>query len=106
MSISAPGGIVEYITFQTSMDTGTATSGNSTTINDTGKAWSTNQWREYYVTITAGTNAGETRKITAGGVTSLSVSPAFSAAIDVTSVYMVHTQGNCYMDVLGYRESL
>jgi len=38
-------------------DTGTATGGSSTTLVDTGQAWTTNEWANYYVYVYSGTGA-------------------------------------------------
>jgi len=68
---------------------GTATSGDATTITDSGKSWTADEYIGYVVWVYEGTNAGEYREITDNDTTSLTVSPAFSAAIDNTSKYRV-----------------
>ena len=71
--------------------TGTATSGSTTTLADTTNLTGThiNQYNGYRLKITAGTNAGEARKVIAydPSTNELTVDRAFSAAIDTTSVY-------------------
>jgi nitrate reductase cytochrome c-type subunit len=54
-------------------DSGTSTSGDTTTVNDTGKAWTTNQWADYFVLMKSGDNDGEMRKITSNTPTQLTV---------------------------------
>lgn len=57
-----------------------ATGGNSTTIVDTGESWGFNELVGSNVEITGGTGAGQTRKIVANDVSSLTVYPAFTVA--------------------------
>jgi hypothetical protein len=52
---------------------GTATGGTGTTLQNSGKAWTTNQWTNYQVIITGGTGAGQVRTITANDATSITV---------------------------------
>lgn len=73
-------------------DTGTATSGSSTTLVDTGAAWTASQWVNYQVRITAGTGKGQVRVITANDATSLTF--AAGATIDSTSVYAIEGDEN------------
>lgn len=71
--------------------TGTATAGGSTSISNTAKTWTVNQWANFQVRITGGTGAGQTRLITSNTATALTTS-AFAVAPDVTSVYSI--EGN------------
>jgi hypothetical protein len=80
--------------------TGTATSGSTTALNDTGKAWTTNEHANKIVTITAGTGVGQSAKVTSNTTTGL-VFPAMGVALDATSVYRIdddlhlaHTDGS------------
>lgn len=52
---------------------GTATGGTGTTLQNSGKAWTTSQWINYQVIITGGTGAGQVRTITANDATSITV---------------------------------
>jgi hypothetical protein len=52
---------------------GTATSGTSTTLQNSAKTWTTSQWVNSQVMITSGTGAGQIRTITANDATSLTV---------------------------------
>ena len=72
---------------ETSNDSGTAESGNTTTLTDTDKSWTADEWIGYYVKITAGTGSGQIKKITDNDATSLTA--AFDTAPDNTSVYEI-----------------
>jgi hypothetical protein len=78
--------------------TGTATSGGATTLNDTGKAWTTSQWINFQVRIVAGAGSGEVRLISANTGTQLTI--ASGTAIDSTSVYIIECDENA-MYLLG-----
>jgi hypothetical protein len=71
--------------------TGTATSATSTTLVNSAKSWTTNQWANYQVRIVSGTGAGQIRTITSNTGTALTV-PAWSTTPDATSVYNI--EGN------------
>jgi len=43
--------------------TGTATAGGASTLTNSGKAWTTNQWTNFQIRITAGTGIGQIRTI-------------------------------------------
>lgn len=73
-------------------DTGTATSGSATTLVDSGANWTTNQWVNYQVRISAGTGKGQVRVITANTATTLTF--ASGATIDATSVYSIEGDEN------------
>lgn len=72
-------------------DTGTSaswvTSKGATTLTATGKTWSTNQWANYCVAITSGTQNGQIRNITANAGTNLSLDP--SLGIDTTGNFAI-----------------
>jgi len=70
--------------------TGTATSGSATTLVNSAKAWTVDQWIGYQVRITAGTGKGQVRVITDSDATSLTF--ATGATIDNTSQYSI--EGN------------
>ena len=67
---------------------GTATTGSTTAINDTGKAWTINDFVGMYVTVLSGTNVGESKLISANTATGITCA-AFTGAIDATSVYSI-----------------
>lgn len=76
-----------YVAFAT----GTATSATGTTLVNSAKTWTTNQWTNYQVRITGGTGAGQVRTISSNTGTTLTV-PTWSTTPDATSVYSI--EGN------------
>ena len=72
-----------------SMATGTATAGGASNIDNSGKAWTVNQWANYQIRITAGTGAGQIRTISSNTATSITVSAAWTTAPDATSQYAI-----------------
>jgi hypothetical protein len=71
---------------------GTATAAASTTLVQTGKAWTPSQWVNSQVRITAGTGAGQIRTISANTGDTLTVSAAWTITPDATSQYAI--EGN------------
>ena len=71
---------------------GTTTSATSTTLVNSSKNWTVNQWSNYQVTIISGTGAGQTRTISSNTSTTLTVSAAWTVTPDSTSVYEI--EGN------------
>ena len=76
-----------YVSFAT----GTATSATGTTLVNSAKTWTTNQWTNYQVRITGGTGAGQIRTISSNTGTTLTVA-TWSTTPDATSVYSI--EGN------------
>lgn len=76
----------------TQYDTGTATSGSSTTLVCTGKGWTIDQWINYQVRITAGTGRGQIRVITDSTADTLTF--AAGATIDNTSQFVIEGDEN------------
>jgi hypothetical protein len=70
---------------------GIATSGGATSITDTAKAWTSDQWKNYQVRITKGLGIGQVRTITTNSATALTVA-AWGTNPDNTSVYSI--EGN------------
>jgi hypothetical protein len=70
-------------------DAGVATSGASTTITDSTKAWATNRWTNYVVRILHGTGIGQTRIIASNTATVLTVQQAWTTTPDSTSVFAI-----------------
>ena len=69
--------------------TGTATSATATTLVDSGKSWTSNQWGTYWVTITAGTGTGQPgAQITSNTATTLTVG-SWTVQPDATSQYAI-----------------
>lgn len=69
--------------------TGTATAGAGTTLTNSGKAWTTNQWANYQLRITDGTGVGQVRTIASNTSTAITVSSAWTTNPDATSVYVI-----------------
>jgi hypothetical protein len=67
----------------------TATSGGATTLTDTTQSWVTNRWANYFLRITSGTGAGQTRIITSNTATVATVSVAWATNPDATSQYRI-----------------
>ena len=87
---------ITHTTFLKLQDSGTATSGDTTSVIDSGAGWVADEWNAeadltggYMCWIISGTNVGEARTITDNTTTALTVSPAFTAAIDATSAYRI-----------------
>lgn len=83
----------------TMMATGTATSATGTTLVNSGKAWTTNQYANSQVRITAGTGIGQVRTITSNTATTLTV-PTWTVTPDATSVYQIE-QNYDYIYLMG-----
>lgn len=73
----------------TQLDSGTATSGTTTTMTKTGAGWTVNAFAGKVVTITAGTGSGQQAVITSNTATALTF-PAMGVAPDATSVYRIN----------------
>ena len=82
---STPGFISEFTT-------GTATAGGASTLTNSAKTWTVNQWANAQVRITAGTGAGQVRTIASNTSTVLTTSAAWTVNPDATSVYRI--EGN------------
>lgn len=76
----------------TQYDSGTATSGSSTTLVCTGKGWTNDQWINYQVRITGGTGRGQIRVITDN--TNDTLTFASGATIDSTSTFVIEGDEN------------
>lgn len=75
---------------------GVATSGSATTLVNSAKTWTVNQWTNYQVRIISGTGAGQIRNISSNTGTTLTI-PA-GATIDSTSVYIIESnEDNIYL---------
>lgn len=73
---------------------GTATAGGASTIDNSSKAWATNQWANLQIRITAGTGAGQIRTIASNTATSITVSAAWTTQPDATSQYSIEGNDN------------
>jgi len=72
--------------------TGTATAGGASTLTNSAKTWTTNQWANSQVRIVSGTGAGQIRTIASNTGTVLTTSAAWTTNPDATSVYNI--EGN------------
>jgi hypothetical protein len=70
-------------------DRGKATSGASTSLTDTAKAWDNSKWVDAYVKIIRGTGAGQVRQITANSGSALTVA-TWATNPDSTSEYIIY----------------
>lgn len=86
------GRLVTPSVMNTYYDSGTATSGSSTTLVVSDRTWTTDQWKNYQVRITAGTGRGQRKVITGNDGTTLSFSAG--ATIDNTSVFVIEGDDN------------
>lgn len=78
----------DYLSFAT----GTASAGGASTLTNSAKNWTTNQWTNYQVRIVSGTGAGQIRTIASNTATVLTTSTAWTTQPDATSVYSI--EGN------------
>ena len=72
--------------------TGTATAGGASTLTNSAKTWTTNQWTNYQIRIVSGTGAGQIRTIASNTGTVITTSAAWTTQPDATSVYNI--EGN------------
>lgn len=70
-----------------SLACGVATSGSATTLVNSAKNWTANQWTNYQLRIVSGTGAGQIRTIASNTSTTLTI--AAGATLDATSVYEI-----------------
>jgi hypothetical protein len=72
--------------------TGTATAGGANTLTNSARNWSTNQWANSQVRITAGTGAGQIRTVASNTGTVITTSANWTTNPDATSQYSI--EGN------------
>ena len=70
-------------------ESSTATAGGASTLTDGIKAWATNQWKGFTVSITGGTGSGQKRIVASNTGTVLTVSAAWVTQPDATSTYTI-----------------
>lgn len=66
---------------------GVATSGSATTLVNSAKTWTVNQWTNYQLRIVSGTGAGQIKTIASNTANTLTI--ASGATLDATSVYEI-----------------
>ncbi|MFO0157533.1 MAG: hypothetical protein ACK51V_00675, partial [bacterium] len=87
--VSTPSWVdANYLSFAT----GTATAGAASTLTNSAKNWTTNQWTNYQIRITGGTGAGQIRTIASNTATVITVGTAWTTTPDNTSTYSI--EGN------------
>lgn len=72
-------------------DTGTASGGSATVLQDSVKNWSPNYWAGYYVRILTGASAGQERQIQSNDATTLTLASPFQSAIASGNTYFLTT---------------
>jgi hypothetical protein len=73
-------------------DTGSRTSGGSTTFFDDTKEWATDQWKNGNIRITAGTGAGQVRTISSNSANQLNLSAAWTTIPSDDSRYEIRNK--------------
>ena len=74
----------------TTYDTGTATGGSTSTVEDSTAPWTVNEVQTFFVEMTSGAANGDVREITSNTTTELTVSPNFSAAVASPDTYEIY----------------
>ncbi len=74
---------------ETPIDSGTATSSTSSSLVDTGKTWTTDQYRGYFLKLTSGQGAGQIRLIATNATTSLKISEPWETTPTSTTTYEI-----------------
>lgn len=68
---------------------GTATAATANTLSNSAKTWTTNQWANFQVRITAGTGIGQIRVISSNTGTQLTVATNWTTTPDTSSQYVI-----------------
>ena len=76
---------------------GTATSGASSTLTDSGKAWKVDRFKGGFILITGGTGVGQRRRIASNTATAITVTRAWTTNPGATSTYVIW-MGGIYAD--------
>ncbi len=72
--------------------TGTATAGGASTLTNSAKNWTTNQWTNYQIRIVSGTGAGQIRTIASNTATVITTGTAWTTQPSTDSAYSI--EGN------------
>lgn len=90
------------------LESGTATSGSGTTVVDTGKAWSVNQWTGYVCNVNnSNTQAGVIASNTSNTLTLTVTGGALSPVVGVGNTYSIHaayTADGTHPSAYGYQQ--
>jgi hypothetical protein len=87
---TAPDATSKYVI--TGYDGGKATAATATTISDSSRSWTANQWTNFAVRILSGTGAGQLRTIVSNTDTMLRLNSGWNILPDTSSIYVI--QGN------------
>ena len=79
-----------------------ATGGSPNAIQNSGKSWATDQWKDYYVKITSGTNKDAERQIASNSGTTLNVSPDFGDPVLAGDTYYIFDKNDYDIQVIRY----
>lgn len=71
-------------------DRGKATANTSTTLSDSTKIWTVDDYAEAWVKIIGGTGKGQVREITSNTATQLTLTTAWDQTPDTTSLYIIY----------------
>ncbi|MDH5179768.1 MAG: baseplate J/gp47 family protein [Gammaproteobacteria bacterium] len=93
-------GKVRDVSVTTQTESGTATGGSVTALDDTSQTWPVDGRVGWIVSITAGTGADQVRTVGANSATQLIPGVAWTTAPDATSVYTLHQGGSVVVTVL------
>lgn len=85
--------LLSYLLMEEATDSGTAESGTTTTLTDTDKSWTPDEYidanQPYYLVCTGGTNAGYVGRITDNDEDTLTLRSVAASAFDATSQYEI-----------------
>ena len=70
-------------------DSGTATGGSTSVLNDTSKTWTSNEFQGFVLWISGGIGSGQYRQISSNSATAISVSEPFIVTPNATSTYQI-----------------
>lgn len=108
---SSPPDNTSFYSIEDVLASGVATGGSTTTLVNSGKNWTTNQWTNYRVRITGGTGLGQSALITSNTATTLTfgtlgVAPAAGSIYEIegdeNSLYLL---GNAAVTMYKYSRS-
>ncbi len=71
LQASVPAGSMPHL----AKESGTASGGTTTSLDDGGKSWAANGWKDKYLLMDSGPNGGQLRRITGNGAASLTCEP-------------------------------
>lgn len=94
------GKLVATPSYYSAFNSGSATSGSFTVVQDTSKVWVANQWANFQVRLISGSGAGQAATITSNTTNTLTISGSFATSSNNTTTYAI--EGNDeYIYLLG-----